>query len=76
MKGKGIALSHISVPILAIRQGIGKKRKGPPKQNWKGKSQVGLSSIGPKVKSTSDAPPISDPKEATCFYCKDKGHWK
>ncbi|KAL7604569.1 hypothetical protein Lser_V15G14590 [Lactuca serriola] len=62
MKGKGIA-SPTSVLVLAIGQGKEKKRKCPPKQNWKGKSQVGSSSIEPKGKSSSDASRVSGPKE-------------
>ena len=49
--------------------------KAPSKQSWKGKSHDGYSSSGPKAKSIS-APPSSDPKDATCFYFQDKGHWK
>lgn len=74
MKGKCVASSPIAAYVLAISQG--KKRKGPPKLNWKGKSRAWSSSSGPKGKSISDAPPVSDPKEATCFYFNDKGHWK
>jgi hypothetical protein len=67
MKGKSDAPAPANTTVLAIGQGKGKKRKGPPKQNWKGKSHV---------KTSSDVTPVSDPKEATCFYCNDKGHWK
>ena len=44
MKGKSIASTSVIAPVLAIGQGKGKKRKGPPKQNWKGMSQGGSSS--------------------------------
>ena len=33
MKGKGIASTPIDSPVLAIGQGKGKKRKGPPMLN-------------------------------------------
>ena len=33
MKGKSIPSTPASAPVLAIGQGKGKKRKGPPKQN-------------------------------------------
>ncbi|KAL7604688.1 hypothetical protein Lser_V15G19941 [Lactuca serriola] len=48
MKGKSISSTPASAPVLAIGQGNGKKRKGPPKQNCKGKSQDGSSKNGPK----------------------------
>ena len=63
-----------AAPVLAIGHGKGKKRKAPSK-NWKGKSHDGSSSSGSEAK-TGSAPPSSDPKEATCFYCHDKGNWK
>ncbi|TLX69973.1 DDE-type integrase/transposase/recombinase, partial [Labilibacter sediminis] len=55
--------------LMAIGQGKGKKRKGPPKQNWKGKSQASSS-------RTKETPHVPNPKEAECFYCQEKGHWK
>ncbi|KAL7600494.1 hypothetical protein Lser_V15G27034 [Lactuca serriola] len=76
MKGKSIASNPASAPVLAIGQGKGKKRKGPPNQNWKAKVQVGSSSNGPKAKLNASIPHVSDPKEAVCFYCNQKGHWK
>jgi len=33
MKGKSTASTPSSAPVLAIGQGKGKKRKGPPKKN-------------------------------------------
>ena len=55
--------------MLAIGQGKGKgkKRSGPPRANWKGKTNV---------KPGSESAPVPVPKEATCFYCNEKGHWK
>ena len=76
MKGKSMASTPASAPIVAIGQGKGKKRKGPPKQNWKGKVQVRSSSSGLKAKPSDTIPHVSDPKEAICFYCNQKGHWK
>lgn len=77
MKGKSFASTPAATaPLLAIGKGKGKKRKAPPKQNWKGKYQVGSSNNGSKVKSGSKASPAFDPKETTCFYCLEKGHWK
>ena len=72
-KGKSVTSTPAASPFLAIDQGKEKKRKGPPKQNWKGKSQAGSTSNGPKGKASSDAP-TSNPKEATCLYCHEKGN--
>ena len=76
MRGKNSKPNHASAPVQAIGQGMGKKRKGSPKQNWKGKSHVGSSSNGPKGKSSSNASLVSDPKKAIFFYYNDKWHWK
>ncbi|KAI3504355.1 hypothetical protein L1887_32956 [Cichorium endivia] len=72
---KGKSVPSVSQPVLAIGHGKGKKRKGPPKQNWREKVQVGSSSNAPRAKS-SGIPHVTNPKEADCFYCKEKGHWK
>ncbi|XP_052622529.1 uncharacterized protein LOC128127857 [Lactuca sativa] len=64
----------VFAPILAIGHGRGKKMKAPSKIH-KGKFYDGSSSNGSKGKAGS-ATPSSDPKEAMCFYCNDKGHWK
>ena len=68
MKGKSISFTPASATVLAIGQGKGKKRKGPPKKNLKGKSQNGSVSNGTKGKSSSDIPPVSSPKEATSLH--------
>ncbi|KAI3739397.1 hypothetical protein L2E82_29801 [Cichorium intybus] len=73
MKGKSVL--PVNPPVLAIGSGKGKKRKGPPKQNWREKTHVGTSSSAPRAKSSS-IPHVTNPKEADCFYCKEKGHWK
>ncbi|GKC30412.1 retrotransposon protein, putative, ty1-copia subclass [Tanacetum coccineum] len=36
----------------------------------------GKSDGGSKRKFESEIAPTSDPKEAVCFYCNTKGHWK
>ena len=74
MKVKNPAPS-INVPVLAIGQRKG-KRKDAPKANWKKKAHVGSSSNRPKVRPNLEIPAVSDPKETTCYYCNDKGHWK
>lgn len=67
MKRKSISSTPATTLVLAIGQGKGKKRKGPPKVKWKGKTHV---------KPDSEFTLIPVPKEATCFYCSEKGHWK
>ena len=52
-----------------------KKRK-TSHSNWKGKAARGKSDRGSKRKTDSEIAPTSDPKEAMCFYCNTKGHWK
>ena len=76
MKGKSIASTPASALVLAIRQGKGKKRKGPPKQNLKDEVQAGSCSSGPKAKPNVVIPHVSDPKDVDCFYCNDKEHWR
>ncbi|KAI3780034.1 hypothetical protein L2E82_09888 [Cichorium intybus] len=73
MKGKSVP--SVSQPVLAIGGGKGKKRKGPPNQNWREKVHAGSSSSGSRPKA-SGVPHNANPKEADCFYCKEKGHWK
>ncbi|CAH1418758.1 unnamed protein product [Lactuca virosa] len=74
LKDKSVASSStVAAPVLAIGQGKGKKRKAPYKSHHKGKTQDGSSSSGTKAGSVK---PSSDPKEAECFYCHQKGHWK
>lgn len=73
LKGKGVPL--INTPVLAIGQCKGKKRKGPPKQNWKDKVQAGSSSNGSRSRP-SGIPHVSNPKDSDYVYCKEKDHWK
>nr|GEY31549.1 retrotransposon protein, putative, Ty1-copia subclass [Tanacetum cinerariifolium] len=42
----------------------------------KGKATKGKSDHGSKRKAESEIALTSDPKEAVCFYCNTKGHWK
>ncbi|KAJ9551125.1 hypothetical protein OSB04_015170 [Centaurea solstitialis] len=68
--------AHSTAPVLAIREGGCKKKKvSHPK--GKGKAKVVPRNQGLKRKAeTSDISPTSDPKEAICFYCQERGHWK
>ena len=73
LKGKYVVTTPTaSAPALAIGHGKGKKRKAPSKSR-KGKSHDGSSSSGTKVGSAN---PSTNPKEAECFYCHDKGNLK
>ncbi|XP_052625084.1 uncharacterized protein LOC128132569 [Lactuca sativa] len=75
LKGKSVeSTPAASAQVLAIGHGKGKNMKSPSK-NHKGKSHDGSSSNGSKGK-TGSATPLSDPKETTCFYCHETGHWK
>nr|GEU34171.1 hypothetical protein [Tanacetum cinerariifolium] len=44
--------------------------------NWKGKTAKGKFDCGSKRKDESGIAPVSDPREAVCFYCNTKGHRK
>ena len=63
----------ISAHVLATRKNRGKKRKPNPQSNWKGKTNTGASGIWSKTKPNSNIPAVSDPKEATFYYCNEKG---
>ena len=63
-------------PILTINHGKGKKKKANAQPNRIGKAHVEASNGGSKGKAHPDIPAVSDPKEATCFHCNEKGHWK
>ncbi|GKC53952.1 retrotransposon protein, putative, ty1-copia subclass [Tanacetum coccineum] len=52
------------------------KKRNTFHSNWKGKATKGKSDFGSKRKAESEIAPTSDPKEAVCFYCNTKGHWK
>ncbi|GJS95092.1 retrotransposon protein, putative, ty1-copia subclass [Tanacetum coccineum] len=52
-----------------------KKRK-TSHSNWKGKATQGKSDRGSNRKVEYEIGPISDPKEAVCFDCNTKWHWK
>ena len=63
-------------PVLAIREGgYQKKKVSHPKGKGKGKMVYPNKGQKRKMDST-DIAPASDPKEAVCFYCQEKGHWK
>ena len=63
-----------AAPVWAI--GHNAKKRKFSHSNWKGKAPKGKSNHGYKRKSESEIAPTSDPKEAVCFYCNTKGHWK
>ncbi|KAL4573354.1 hypothetical protein LXL04_020157 [Taraxacum kok-saghyz] len=68
----GIETSTVT-PVLPIQSGGGKRRKrANPK--WKGKASAGSNHGGGHGNTSVQA--VNDPKEAICFYCNVKGHWK
>ena len=66
--------STSAASVLNVGQNA-KKRKNSH-SNWKGKAKRGKSDSGSKRKTDFDIAPTNDPKEAVCFYCNTKGHWK
>ncbi|GJT57432.1 RNA-directed DNA polymerase, eukaryota, reverse transcriptase zinc-binding domain protein [Tanacetum coccineum] len=61
-------------PMLTV--GHNAKKRNTFHSNWKGKAAKGKSNCGSKRKVESEIAPTSDLKEAVCFYCNTKGHWK
>ncbi|GJY35801.1 putative RNA-directed DNA polymerase [Tanacetum coccineum] len=66
--------STSAAPVLTV--GHNAKKIKTSNSNWKGKAEKEKSDRGSKRKAESNIAPISDPKEAVCFYCNTKGHWK
>nr|GEX66378.1 hypothetical protein [Tanacetum cinerariifolium] len=61
-------------PVLSV--GHNAKKRKTSHSNWKRKATKGKSDHGSKRKVEYEISPISDPKEAVCFYCNTNGHWK
>ena len=74
LKGKSVAITPTpnSTPVLAIGKSRWRKRKRSSK-GTKARTLDGSSSSGTKKGFIT---PSSDPKEAECFYCHEKAHWK
>ncbi|GJU09440.1 retrotransposon protein, putative, ty1-copia subclass [Tanacetum coccineum] len=70
MKGKETSIMELHSLLQTVEQGI--KKSDVPS----GKAIQGKSDRGSKRKVESEIAPTSDPKEAVCFYCNTKGHWK
>ncbi|GKD82060.1 retrotransposon protein, putative, ty1-copia subclass, partial [Tanacetum coccineum] len=66
--------STSAAPVLIF--GHNAKKRKTSHSNWKGKAAKGKSDCRSKKKVESDIAPTSDLKEAMCFYCNTKGHWK
>ncbi|GKD38642.1 retrotransposon protein, putative, ty1-copia subclass [Tanacetum coccineum] len=66
--------STLTTPVLIV--GHNAKKRKTSHSNWKGKHAKGKSDRGSKRKAEFEIAPTSDPKEAMCFYCNTKGHWK
>ena len=75
-----MAKAKPATAVLAIREG-GVQKKNTTTPKGKGKGKVGNPNFKPKPKSmgqssSSKVPQVKDPKEATCFHCGEKGHWR
>ncbi|GJY52151.1 retrotransposon protein, putative, ty1-copia subclass [Tanacetum coccineum] len=66
--------STSAAPVLTV--GHNAKKRKTSHSNWKGKAAKGKFDRGSKRKAEYEITPTSDPKEAVCFYCNTKGHWK
>ncbi|GJW32257.1 retrotransposon protein, putative, ty1-copia subclass [Tanacetum coccineum] len=66
--------STLAAPVLNV--GHNTKKRKTSHSNWKRKATQGKSDRGSKRKVDSKIAPTGDPKEAVCFYCNIKGHWK
>ncbi|GJU76202.1 retrovirus-related pol polyprotein from transposon TNT 1-94 [Tanacetum coccineum] len=71
---KSDVLSTSAAHVLTV--GHNAKKRKTSHSNWKGKATQGKSDRGSKRKVKSEIASTSDPKEAMCFYCNTKGHWK
>nr|GEU60039.1 hypothetical protein [Tanacetum cinerariifolium] len=73
-------IKKIDVPSTSVAHvltmGHNEKKRKTSHSNWKGKAAQGKSDRGSKRKVEYEIAPTSDPKEAMCFYCNTKGHWK
>ncbi|GKC20519.1 retrotransposon protein, putative, ty1-copia subclass [Tanacetum coccineum] len=73
-------IKKINVPSTSaahvLTVGHNAKKRKTSYSNWNGKAAKGKSDRGSKRKAESKIAPTSDPKEAVCFYCNTKGHWK
>ncbi|GJT88074.1 retrovirus-related pol polyprotein from transposon TNT 1-94 [Tanacetum coccineum] len=66
--------STSAAPVLIV--GHNSKKRKTSHSNWKGKAAKGKSDRGSKRKTGSEIAHTNDLKEAVCFYCNTKGHWK
>ncbi|GJR97851.1 retrotransposon protein, putative, ty1-copia subclass [Tanacetum coccineum] len=75
---QGIKKSDVPSTSAAhvLTVGHNAKKRKTSHSNWKGKATQGKSDRGSKRKVESKIAPTSDTKEAVCFYCNTKGHWK
>ncbi|GJW79154.1 retrotransposon protein, putative, ty1-copia subclass [Tanacetum coccineum] len=73
-------IKKIDVPSTSsahmLTVGHNAKKRKTSHSNWKGKAAKGKFYRRSKRKAESEIAPISDPKEAMCFYCNTKGNWK
>ncbi|GJW85926.1 retrotransposon protein, putative, ty1-copia subclass [Tanacetum coccineum] len=65
-----------SISAFVLTVGHNAKKRKTSHSNWKGKAAKGKFDRGSKKKVEYEIAPTSDLKEAVCFYCNTKGHWK
>ncbi|GJZ72679.1 retrotransposon protein, putative, ty1-copia subclass [Tanacetum coccineum] len=75
MNGKETSIMELHSLLQTAEQGI-KKIDKTSHSTGKDKAAKGKSIVGSKRKFESEIAPTGDPKEAVCFYCNTKGHWK
>nr|GEY47279.1 hypothetical protein [Tanacetum cinerariifolium] len=72
-------IKKINVPstsaALVLTVGHNAKKRKTSHSNWKGKAKK-ESPVVSLREAKSETAPTSYPKEAVCFYCNTKGHWK
>ncbi|GJS46688.1 hypothetical protein Tco_0596809 [Tanacetum coccineum] len=75
---QGIKKSDVPSTSTAhvLTVGHNAKKRKTFHSNWKGKATQGKFDHGSKRNVEYEIAPTSDPKEAVCFYCNTKGHWK
>lgn len=62
--------------FLAIGHSVVAKTKKLSHPKVKGKAMVRSSNQGFKSNAENEIAPNTDSKEATCFYCQEKGHFR
>ncbi|KAJ9557107.1 LOW QUALITY PROTEIN: hypothetical protein OSB04_011721 [Centaurea solstitialis] len=62
-----------TIPVLAIKEGGVKKKR---RSTSKGKGKAPAAAPKPKGKEKVTSAPKATPKDATCYHCGEKGHFR